>query len=277
MASECRAKNPATCRTHGMQTHQEASKDEAGKKEFFGSQAWEAVKGESAVQPSETVNKVVDQAFHDIQGLTGAPSETGNQKLAELLTDPDIDSVQTVRQYFKDNHDNTENGGPSALATVRLFKALKRGRELGKDIREEALIQARHPKEDSSFEAKAEGVISVLHKHGILAGVEGTHLDREERLFIKEVRERAEKGTQKPAEIMYRTSASTVYVWSRIRNGEVVIDNMRLSREPYSNPVDGDLLAEDLGRVFNRTSYTKDVNFGPDQTPKTRTISEEER
>jgi hypothetical protein len=89
-------------------------------------------------------------------------------------------------------------------------------------------------------------------------------MDREQRYFIKEVGEQAQ-GThnRKPVEIMYRVSGKKVSIWSSMKDGEVSIDNMRLMNYSHSLHVDEDKLAQDLGRIFNKTSYTKETKSYP--------------
>jgi hypothetical protein len=276
MAKKCQAKNPATCKNHGVPfTSTNPANDEAAKKDFFGENTWEnmdAVQKQADEAIMRKVSKALRQSACDIEGFTGSVTKAGEQKVAEIVNDPELRgwveqteedpsaAVKAVRQYFRDSHDNTTDGGPSALATVRLFKSLGRARELGEDIREEALLQAQKPAETASFEARAEGIVSLFRKHGILGTINSKEMDREQRSFIIEVEEQASgKHSKKPLEIMYRLSDMKVSVRAKMVDGEVLINQIQIIQYPYSSSsYDGDKFAEDLARIYNSDSYTKE-------------------
>lgn len=276
MASECRAKNPATCRTHGTGESPSPTNNEAAKKEFFGENAWGSIDSVEEQAKRKVMRAVSDSfmnASRDIEGFTGSESAAGRKRLTEILTDPNLSrlveqegedssaAVREVRQYFRENHDETNDGGPSALATVRLFKVLKRARELGEGLREEALIQAQKPAVTAGFEARAEGIVSLFRKHGILGTINSKEMDFSQRSFIKNVEEQAKgKHSKKPVETMHRLSDMKVSVWANMENGMVTIRKMQIVKYPYSNSsYDDNKFAEDLSRIYNSDSYTKET------------------
>lgn len=277
MAAKCRAKNPATCKNHGVPpTATNPANEEAAKKEFFGEGTWDSLASVED-QAKQKIMREVSNSFRnssrDIEGFTGSETIEGWRKLTAILTNPDLkvgseqagddssNAVREVRQYFKDNHDGTNDGGPSALATVRLFKSLKRAQELGEGIREEALLQAQKPAVTAGFEARAEGIVSLFRKHGILGTLTSKQMDREQRSFIMQVEEQAKgKHSKKPVEIMYRLSDMKVSVWASMENEVVSINKMQIVKYPYSNSsYDENKFAQDLTRIYNSDSYTKET------------------
>lgn len=276
MTSKCRAKNPATCRTHGTGEAPTPAKDEAAKKEFFGENTWEKASARQEQVNKEImriVNKEFKRSLRNIDGFTGYVTGEGKRKVAAIVNDPDLrgwadhtegDSsaaVKAVRQYFWENHDGKNDGGVSALATVRLFKSLGRARELGDGLRELALVQAQKPAVTAGFEARAEGIVAIFRKHGFMGKITHKELDREQRSFIMQVEEQAKgKYSKKPVEIMYRASDVKVSVRASIEDHKVSINQMQIIQYPYSNfSYDADKIAEDLTSIYNSDSYTKET------------------
>lgn len=276
MTPKCRAKNPATCRTHGTGEASTPANDEAAKKEFFGENAWENVSAHQE-QVNKEVMRIVTKEFkraaRNIEGFTGYVTGEGKRRVAQIVNDPDLrgwtehkegDSsaaVKEVRKYFWENHDKTGDGGISALATVRLFKSLGRARELGNGLRELALVQAQHPAVTAGFEARAEGIVAIFRKHGFMGDISHKEMDREQRSFILQVEEQARSQYSKyPVEIMYRASDTKVVVRASIEDHKVSINQMQIIQYPFSNfSYDGDKFAEDLTHIYNNDSYTKET------------------
>lgn len=276
MASECRAKNPATCRTHGTGEHSGPANNEAAKKEFFGESAYENV---SAAQKQadrvtmQAISKSYKRAARDIEGFTGYVTGAGKRIVAEIVNDPNLRglpgqtgnapsaAVREVRQYFYENHEDTKDGGPSALATVRLFKSLGRAGELGNGLRELALLQAQKPAVTAGFEARAEGIVAIFRKHGFMGDISHREIDREQCSFISQVEEHAKDPRSGPVEIMYRASDTKVRVRASMEDHKVSINQMQIIQYLYSNfSYDGDKLAEDLTHIYNNESYTKETH-----------------
>lgn len=274
MASECRAKNPATCRTHGtgLPTSQTSStQDDASKSDFFGASVWNKV---TAMQErnkiSGEVRNSLKNAFRDIEGLSDKNNEadtTSSRKfIVGLLARPELGTVDQegessaavngVRDNLRGAYETVRNGGPSALATVRLFKELGRANELGKDIREEALKQAQTPAAGASFEAKAEAVVSVLHKHKVFGDIEGKWLDSEERGFKGMVRDQATgKDSHNSLELTYRGSNVRLWVDARVIDKEVMFTGFKATDHPSKNSrMDYEGLNNDISAIF----YGKD-------------------
>lgn len=275
MASECRAKNPATCRTHGTGEASTPPNNEDAKKEFFGENAWENVTAEQEQADRATmrlVTKGFKRSVRDIEGFAGYVTGEGKRRVAQIVNNSELrgsaehregDSsaaVKEVRQYFLENHDSTKDGGASALATVRLFKSLGRARELGNGLRELALVQAQRPAVTAGFEARAEGIVAILRKHGFMGDISHKEMDKEQRYFITQVQEQAEnKRNKQPVEIMYRASNRKLLVRASMEDHKVSIDQMQIIEYPFGPRYDGDKFAADLSRIYNSDSYTKET------------------
>lgn len=146
MASECRAKNPETCRTHGNPNLSAKSvNDESGKKEFFGEKVWtQVIKSEENSKITDTVRTSLEDSLHDIKGFSKKNElneEEVQEKLTEVLTAIELREVEredmsspaaiSVQKLLNNHYSNGTVTGASALATVRMFKLLKRSNELG--------------------------------------------------------------------------------------------------------------------------------------------------
>lgn len=268
MASECRAKNPATCRTHGtgIPTSQPAQ-DEAGKSDFFGASVWNRVTAmQERSKASAQVRGSIKNAFRDIEGFSDRNNEadttSARKFIVGLLTKPELGTVgqkgessaavNGVRDILRGAYETVRDGGPSALATVRLFKELGRANELGADIREQALKQAQTPAAGASFEAKAEAIVSVLHKHKVFGDIQGKWLDSEERSFKRMVRDQATgKDSHNSLELTYRNSDVRLLVDAKEIDKEVVITGFKAYDHPRKNPhMDYEGLNNDISTIF---------------------------
>lgn len=270
MASECRAKNPATCRTHGtgIPTSQlNSAQDDAAKSDFFGSSVWNRVTAmQERNKTSGEVRVSVKNSLRDIEGFSDRNSEADTTSVRKfvvgLLTRPELGTVSQegessaavngVRDILRGAYETDRNGGPSALATVRLFKGLGRAKELGSDIREQALKQAQTPAAGASFEAKAEAMVSVLNKHKVFGDVEGKWFDSEERSFKGMVREQATgKNSHNSLELTYRNSNVRLLVDAKVIDKEVVITGFKAYDHPSKNRhMDYEGLNSDLSAIF---------------------------
>lgn len=269
MASECRAKNPATCRNHGtgFPTTGMASPDnEAEKKEFFGSSVWNKVAiMQERNKANSVVRDVVKKAFQDIRGFN-KESVHDNEKIrkyaVEVLMKPDLGKVKTegdpsnavfmIREKLAE-YETTSDDSASALATVRLFRALGREDELSPGLIDKAYRHAQKPAGGASFEAKAEAMVHVLNKHKVFGDtLDGKWLKSEMRGFEGMVRDQATgKDSHNSLELTYRNSNVRLLVDAKVIDKEVVITGFKAYDHPSKNSrMDYEGLNNDLASIF---------------------------
>lgn len=269
MASECRAKNPATCRNHGtgFPTGGEASpNNEAEKKEFFGSSVWNRV---SMMQERNKLNNVVrdvvQKAFKDIRGFD-KESVHDNERIrkyaVEVLMEPELGKVKRegdpsnaafmIREKLAE-YETTSDDTASALATVRLFRALGREDEISPGLTAKAHLHAQKPALGASFEAKAEAMVHVLNKHKVFGNtLDGKWLKSEMRGFEGMIRNQAtSKDSHNSLELTYRNSNVRLLVDARVIDKEVVITGFKAYDHPSKNShMDYEALNNDLTAIW---------------------------
>lgn len=259
--AKCRAKNPSTCRTHG--TVPTSKPAEAQLKEFFGQESWDKVTAAEQEQTTGMVKTSLSKAFRDIENFSENKDHRTSQKLTQILTDTEnrkvmvegesSEAVMDVRRQLRENYDRTLDGGGSALATVRMFKDLKRSNELGDEIREQALLEAQKPAVRASFEAMSEGIVSLFKKHGVLGNPTGKKMDRQQRGFMLAVKEQATgKYSKKPYVTMYRESNVELSVKAHASEDKIYITNIQLREyDTNSSKIDHAGLAQDFAKLFH--------------------------
>jgi hypothetical protein len=267
MASQCRAKNPATCKNHGVPLNStNPTNDDARKSDFFGASVWnKVVSMQARNKTSGEVRDSLKNAFRDVEGFSeknGAGNESSRKFIIGLLTKPELGTVEQegkssaavtgIRENLRGHYETTADGGPSALATVRLFRALGRSDELGKDIRDAAWEQAQNPAAGASFEAKAEAMVSVLNKHKVFGDSEGKWLDSELRSLTGMIRNQATgNDSHNSLELTYRGSNVRLWVDAKVVDKEVTITGFKATDHPTKNSrMDYDGLNNDLAAVF---------------------------
>lgn len=272
MASECRAKNPATCRNHGSgygfsTPNSDPASDEAGKKEFFGSSIWNQVNiMKERNKASKVVRDTMKQAFQDIRGFDQTYpniSEHARKYIVETLMNRDLSTVKSegdpstaafmVRERLAP-YEKTSDDGASALATVKLFKALGRDDEVSAGMEEKAYQHAQRPAPGASFEAKAEAMVHVLNKHKVFGDtLDGKWLKSEMRGFKGMVRDQATgNDSHNSLELTYRNSNVRLLVDARVRDNEVVITGFQAYDHPSKNSrMDYEGLNKDLAAIWS--------------------------
>lgn len=270
MASKCQAKDPATCKNHGvpLTAASDPANSEAAKSEFFGASVWNKVTAmQERNKASGEVRNCLKDAFRDIEGFSDRINEadaTSSRKyIAGLLTRPELSAVEKegessaaangVRDNLRGAYETVRDGGPSALATFRLFKAMGREDEIGKEMKEEAFKQAQLPASGASFEAKAEAMVHVLNKHKVFGGtLDGRWLNSEMRSFTSSVRDQATgNDSHNSLELTYRNSAVRLLVDARVIDKEVTITKFKATDHPAKNQyMDYEGLNNDLSAIF---------------------------
>lgn len=271
MASECRAKNPAKCRNHGngygfAPSNPDPASDEAEKKEFFGSSLWNQV---TMMQERNKTNGVVrdtiKKGFRDIRGFgrrhPTLPDQTRrfivetlmNSDLATIKQDGEPSNAASMIRERLAPFENTSDGGPSALATVKLFKALGRDDEISAGMEEKAYQHAQKPAKGASFEAHAEAMVHVLNKHKVFGeALDGKYLASEMRGFTSMVRAQATgKDSHNSLELTYRGSNVRLLVDAKVVDGEVMITKFKAYDHPAENPrMNYETLNKDLTAIW---------------------------
>lgn len=268
MASNCRAKNPATCRNHGtgFPTGTASPPNEAEKKDFFGASVWNKVTMmQERNKANGVVRDVVKNAFRDIRGFdkeTVHDNEKIRKYAVEVLMKPELgvvkhegdpsNAVFMIREKLAE-YETTSDDGASALATVRLFDALDREDEVSPGLREKAYRHAQKPAIGSSFEAKAEAMVHVLNKHKVFGDtLDGKWLKSEMRGFEGMVRDQATgRDSHNSLELTYRNSNVRLLVDARVIDKEVVITGFKAYDHPSKNSrMDYEGLNNDLTAIW---------------------------
>jgi hypothetical protein len=271
MASECRAKNPAKCRNHGngysfSPPNPDPASVEAGKKEFFGSSIWNQVAMmQERSKTSGVVRSAMKKAFQDIRGFDRTYPNVSentrkyivetlmNRELATIKRDGDPSEAAALIRERLAPYENTSDDGASALATVKLFKALGRDDEVTSGMEDKAYRHAQKPAKGASFEAHAEAMVHVLNKHKVFGDtLRGKYLASEMRGFKGMVRDQATgKDSHNSLELTYRGSNVRLLVDARVVDNEVMITKFKAYDHPAKNPyMDYENLNKDLTAIW---------------------------
>jgi hypothetical protein len=269
MASQCRAKNPATCRNHGTgfpTSQTTSSSNEAEKKEFFGSSVWNKVTAmQEQSKTNGVVRDVIKKASQDIRGFdneTAHNSDKTRKYIVGILSNPELSEVKhegdpstavfMIREKL-DEYDTTIDDSASALATVRLFRALGREDEISPGLEAKAYSNAQKPAIGASFEAKAEAMVHVLNKQKVFGDtLDGRWLKSEMRGFEGMVRDQATgKDSHNSLELTYRGSNVRLLVDAKVIDREVTITGFKAYDHPSKNSrMDYEGLNNDLTAIF---------------------------
>lgn len=272
MTTECRAKNPATCRKHGTghsfsPPQADPVKEEARKKEFFGSSLWGQVTMlQERNQATKIVRDTMNKAFQDIRGFDQTYPNLSDQTrkyIVQTLMKPDLgtakhdgdcsEAAAMVHERLA-AYETTSDDSASALATVRLFKAFGREDEIPSTMEAKAYQHAQRPAIGASFEAKAEAMVHVLNKHKVFGDtLNGKWLKSEMRGFERMVRNQATgNNSHNSLELTYRGSNVRLLVDAKVIDNEVTIAGFKAYDHPSKNSrMDYEGLSKDLAAIWS--------------------------